>query len=259
MKILSCNLGYLLGYEDSIGGYIPSVLGAVIGNEAIEHHSTHRFLDLIESEQPDVVPLVEVDRGSVRTRTDGQLTNILTELRARGLEYHGHVYDKYGPDTMTSSFPIFRHLGNAVLLRDDLPTRPHYLNSGVKRLVIEVDLTPDTGLYVVHLSMTPGTRKRQLADLATLISTRQRTDRVIIAGDFNIFDGLDELDDLIHQTELVIHSPGETVPERPIDDLVLSNRALDLFLCSPTITINDSRILDIQLSDHRPILLDITL
>lgn len=257
MKILSCNLGYLLGYEESIGGYIPNGFGAVLGDEATENRSTHRFIDMIEAEQPDVVPLIEIDRGSLRTITDGQLTHLTSALRARGLAYHGRIYTKYSPESVVAQLPIFRHLGNGVLLKDDLPTTPHYLESGVKRLVIEVELTDNITLFIVHLSMTPGTRQDQLTELADLIDSTTNN-RVIIAGDFNLFSGLSELDDLIHRTNLVIHSPGDTVPERPIDNYVITNRALDLFLCSPSITVNDSRVIDVQLSDHRPILLDIT-
>lgn len=256
MRILSCNLGYLLGYEESIGGYIPNGFGAVLGDESTEYRSTHRFIDMIETEQPDVVPLIEIDRGSMRTMTDGQLVHLTRALRARGLEYHGRIYNKYSPESVVAQLPIFRHLGNGVLLKDDLPTTPHYLTTGVKRLVIEVELTTTLTLFIVHLSMTPGTRQDQLTELADLIETT--TNRVIIAGDFNLFSGLSELDDLIHQTNLIIHSPGDTVPERPIDNYLIANRALDLFLCSPSITVNDSRVIDVQLSDHRPILLDIT-
>ena len=258
MKILSCNAGYLQGDRGSIGGYVPSPLQAVFGDATVERRATERLSELIARERPDVTCLVEVDDGSIRTTTDGQLDRLLEALESRGLQYSGRIDRKYGSQGLVATLPFFKHLGNGVLFDGDHRTDVHYLDTGPKRLVTEVRLTPDVALFVVHLSLGSRSRRRQLAELGALIE-RSTAERTIVTGDFNTFGGHDELDRLIDRTGLNLYVPGETVSNRPFDELVLSTRALDLVLCSPSIGIERCDVLDVQVSDHRPVVTEIAL
>lgn len=258
MKILSCNAGYLQGDRDAVGGYIPSPLQAVVGNPSIERRAAERLSELIARERPDVTCLVEVDGGSIRTATDGQVDRLRELLADRGLRYRGRIDRKYGTDGLVSNLPFFRHLGNGVLVDDEVPIDVHYLETGPKRLVTEIRLSPAVALFVVHLSLGARSRRRQLAELADLIE-RSGADQTIVTGDFNTFGGHAELDGLLDRAGLELHAPGETVASRPFDELVLSTRALDLFLCSPSIEIERCEVLDDRISDHRPVVTEIAL
>ncbi|WP_238386859.1 hypothetical protein [Natrialba swarupiae] len=116
---------------------------------------------MIDRERPDVVSLLEIDRGSHRTVTDCQFRTLLESLRERGLSYGGGVANKYSNGGLVESVPFFGHLANAVLSRSDRPTTAHYLSAGRKRLVLEVDLAADAVLFAVHLSL--GARSRDVS------------------------------------------------------------------------------------------------
>lgn len=256
MKILSCNAGYLLGYQNVLWGYVPPPVGSLLGDTAVERRKLEQLVSVIERERPDAVSLLEVDRGSHRTGTDGQFRTIVESLRERGLSYEGDVANKYGDGAVIESLPFFGHLGNAVLSRSNCPTTGHYLSAGRKRLVIETEFASDTVLFTVHLSLSGRSRRRQLGQLADLVTERADGRDVIVTGDFNAFDGAGELAAFADRTGLETRVPGETVPARPLDDLLVTSRSLDLFCCSPTIDVERCDVLDDQVSDHRPIVLE---
>ncbi|MEY7850170.1 endonuclease/exonuclease/phosphatase family protein [Natrarchaeobius sp. A-rgal3] len=256
MKILTCNAGYLLGYGNVLGGYVPPPVGAVLGDAEVERRKLEQLASVIDRERPDVVSLLEVDRGSHRTVTDCQFRTILESLRERGLSYGGEVANKYGNGGVVESVPFFGHLANAVLSRSERPTTAHYLSAGRKRLVLEVELAADTLLFAVHLSLGTRSRARQFRELAELIERRAGSRDVIVTGDFNTFDETGELAEFAGRTELELRVPGETIPKRPLDDYLVASRTLDLFLCSPTVSVERCDVLDVQLSDHRPIVLE---
>ena len=256
MKILTCNAGYLLGYQNVLWGYVPPPVGSVLGDSETERQKLAQLVSVIDSEQPDVVSLLEVDQGSHRTATAGQYRTLINSLHERELPYEGTVANKYGTG-IVSSLPFFGSLGNAMLSRRDRPMRTHYLTAGRKRLVIETALTEDLVLFTVHLSLSAKTRKRQFTELTALIRRRASGRDVIVTGDFNTFDGVGTLEQFAEQTELTTWRPGETVPLRPLDDLLGNARTLDLFLCSPNVEITRCDVLDVQLSDHRPVVLEL--
>ncbi|MXV64483.1 endonuclease/exonuclease/phosphatase [Natronorubrum sp. JWXQ-INN-674] len=256
MKILSCNAGYLLGYQNVCWGYVPPPIGSLLGDTDVERQKLDQLVSVIERERPDVVSLLEVDRGSHRTVTDGQFRTLVDTLAERGLSYRGNVANKYGDGGIVGSLPFFGYLGNAVLSRSDRRTTTHYLSAGRKRLVLEVSLAPETVLFVVHLSLGGRSRRRQLRQLAELVTERAEGRDVIVTGDFNTFDGADELGAFTDRAGLETRVPGETVPARPFDDLFVSSRSLDLFCCSPSVDVDRCDVLNVQLSDHRPIVLE---
>ncbi|MFP9193826.1 endonuclease/exonuclease/phosphatase family protein [Natrialbaceae archaeon A-CW1-1] len=270
MKILSCNAGYLLGYQNVCWGYVPPPIGSLVGDGNVERQKLEQLVSVIDRERPDVVSLLEVDQGSHRTVTDGQFRTILESLREQGLSYTGAVRNKYGNATGSASdkgygytvgpesLPFFRHLGNAVLSHSSVASTPtpHYLTAGRKRLVLEVELTANLVVFVVHLSLGSRSRVRQLTELADLVADRSNGRNVVVTGDFNTYDETGSLGTFADRTGLEIRVPGETVPERPFDDFFVDSRSLDLFVCSPGLEIDRCDVLDVQLSDHRPIVLE---
>lgn len=109
MKILSCNAGYLLGYQNVLWGYIPPPIGSLFGDSETERRKLEQLVSLIDRERPDVVSLLEVDRGSHRTATDGQFRTLVDSLRDQGLSYEGDVANKYSDGGVGESLPFFGH------------------------------------------------------------------------------------------------------------------------------------------------------
>ncbi len=95
MKILTCNAGYLLGYQNVLWGYVPPPVGSVLGDSETERQKLAQLVSVIDSEQPDVVSLLEVDQGSHRTATAGQYRTLINSLHERELPYEGTVANKY--------------------------------------------------------------------------------------------------------------------------------------------------------------------
>ena len=254
MKILSCNAGYLLDYDGSLREYALKPHRGLLGSDAAEERATERLADVIADERPDVVCLLEVDQGSMRTVTEGQVTRLAGMLTEHGLDYHARADAKYGDGNVLGNLPVLSHLSNGLLVRDDLDAtiEAHYLDTGPKRLVTEVVLG-DLSVFGVHLAMSGRGRRKQLDEIAAIVAER---DRVVVCGDFNAYDGLKEVEAALGETGLLLHNPGETVPKRPLDTIVSETRTLDFFLASPDITVTRCDVIDVQVSDHRPVVLE---
>ncbi|MFC7073311.1 endonuclease/exonuclease/phosphatase family protein [Halovenus rubra] len=252
MKLLSCNAGYLLDYEGSYHEYVLRPHRGLIGSKRAEENALSQLVDVINDEQPDVVGLVEVDQGSLRTRTDGQVADIARRLRERGLTYHPQAATKYGSGGVIPSLPMLQHLANGVLSTADHETVVHYLETGPKRLVIEVS-TPEVDIFSTHLAMSGRARRSQLQELAELVTARENP---VVAGDFNTYNGLDEVEAVFDGTELTVYEPGETVPPRPLDTVVTDTRTLDFFIAPESMAVSRCDVLDVQVSDHRPIVME---
>jgi len=254
MKLLSANTGYLLDYDGSLRDYARNPGRALTGEPAAEHRATERLVDVVADEAPELAALVEVDTGSLRTATDGQPDRLAAALADRGHGYRARAHSKYGRDTVLTSLPLLGALANGVLVRDDRAAEviPHYIDTGPKRLVLEV-VVDDVSAFVVHLALRRSTRRRQLSEIASLVEGRER---VVLAGDFNPYAGVEELSPLSRRG-FDVHVPGPTVPRRPLDSLVTQTRSLDLFVTSPDLTVTRCETIPVQVSDHRPVVLEL--
>lgn len=252
MKLLSCNAGYLLDYEGAYHEYVLRPHRGLIGSKRAEENAISRLVEVITEEQPDVVGLVEVDQGSLRTRTDGQVADLAYRLGQQGLNYYPYAATKYGDGGVIPSLPMLQHLANGVLANGEYGTGTHYLQTGPKRLVIEVS-TPEVDIFSAHLAMSGRARRNQLDELAELVTERENP---VVAGDFNTYNGLDEVREAFDGTGLTVYNPGETVPPRPLDTVVTDTRTLDFFIAPSEMTVSRCEALDVQVSDHRPIVME---
>jgi endonuclease/exonuclease/phosphatase family metal-dependent hydrolase len=193
----------------------------------------------------DVIGLIEVDTGSVRSGMVNQAAHIAGSLG------HFSIYQcKYGAASVNNFLPIVRKQANAFLAAPRVHgERFHYFDSGIKRLIIELELD-EVCIFLVHLSIKYRHRQYQLRHLHELVEKSSKP--VIVAGDFNTFWGTHELY-LFMRAAGLRSANARSVPTYPAS----SPRAeLDFVLVSNRIEVDDFRVADFRLSDHRPVICD---
>jgi endonuclease/exonuclease/phosphatase family metal-dependent hydrolase len=201
-----------------------------------------KILDFIGSVNPDIIGLVEVDSGSFRSKKNNQAEAIAWELQ------HDHVYrSKYPTRSVAQKLPLLKKQGNAILTNQEIISQKfHYFRVGVKRLVIELELT-DFSVFLVHLSIKFRHRQYQLQDLHDMVADVKKP--IIVAGDFNVLWGNRELQLFLAATGLKnANRNGE--PSHPSR---APRRQLDYIFHSPEIKITDFQIPQVKFSDHTPL------
>src|ERR1700690_1678921 len=198
-----------------------------------------RITDFIKEQDPDVVGLIEVDTGSIRTGMVNQADYI-----ARSLGHYSTHEGKYGVASFNQLVPILRKQSNAFLAAPTVRgERFHYFDTGIKRLIIELELE-DVAIFLVHLSLKYRHRQYQLRSLHDLIVESKKP--VIVAGDFNTFWGAHEIYLFMRAAGLrSANSAG--LPSFPAR---VPRAELDFILVSEGIEVTDFRIPDVRFSDH---------
>src|SRR5262245_66390138 len=92
---------------------------------------------------------------------------------------HYSTYEcKYGKSSFNNLLPIVRKQGNAFLASPRVEgERFHYFETGIKRLIIELELE-EVAIFLVHLSLKFRHRHDQLRHLHELIKRRSEERRV---------------------------------------------------------------------------------
>jgi endonuclease/exonuclease/phosphatase family metal-dependent hydrolase len=201
--------------------------------------------DFLHAENADVVGLIEVDTGSIRTGMVNQAEAIAAELG-----HYSTFQCKYGVSSLNHLMPIVRKQGNAFLSAPHVHgERFHYFDTGIKRLIIELELE-NVCVFLVHLSLKFRHRQYQLRSLHDLIVKSKKP--VIVAGDFNTFWGTHEIYLFMRAAGLrSANSAG--LPSFPAR---VPRIELDFILVSEGIEVTDFRVPDIRHSDHRPLVCD---
>ena len=218
--------------------------GYVLGNQSVLPEIT-RF---IKSKDPDVVGLIEVDTGSIRSRNVNQAEKIAADL-GMNTSYE----TKYGEKSLNQILPIVRKQGNAFMAAPRVHGEKfHYFDTGIKRLIIELEMEK-YAIFLVHLSLKYRHRHLQLRHLHDLI--RATSKPVVVAGDFNTFWGENEIYLFMKAAGLksanVLSQP--TYPSRS------PRKELDFVLYQDGIEITGFDVPDIKLSDHLPLVCDFEL
>jgi endonuclease/exonuclease/phosphatase family metal-dependent hydrolase len=132
VRLLVYNIRYATGTGPAFHLPLPGA-GYLRSNRKVLSGIT----EFIRAERPDVVGLIEVDTGSIRTGMLNQADHIAGELG-----HYSTYQTKYGADSLNQFMPIVRKQGNAFL---SAPTvhgeRFHYFDTGIKRLIIELELS----------------------------------------------------------------------------------------------------------------------
>jgi len=218
--------------------------GYVLGNQSVLPEIT-RF---IKSVDPDVVGLIEVDTGSIRSRKVNQAEKIAAEL-GMNTSYE----TKYGERSINQMLPIVRKQGNAFMAAPRVHGEKfHYFDTGIKRLIIELEMD-DYAVFLVHLSLKYRHRHLQLRHLYDLIQATSKP--VVVAGDFNTFWGENEIY-LFMKAAGLTSANTESIPTYPSRS---PRKELDFVLYQNGINVTGFDVPNVKLSDHLPLVFDFEL
>ena len=240
LRLVAYNIRYATGTGPAFHLPLPGA-GYLRSNRKVLAGIT----EFLRDEHPDVVGLIEVDTGSIRTGMVNQAEAIASELG------HYSTYQcKYGATSINQLMPIVRKQGNAFLSAPHVHgERFHYFDTGIKRLIIELELE-NVCVFLVHLSLKFRHRQYQLRSLHDLIVKSKKP--VIVAGDFNTFWGTHEIYLFMRAAGLrSANSAG--LPSFPAR---VPRVELDFILVSEGIEVTDFRVPDVRYSDHRPLVCD---
>ena len=215
-----------------------------------------RMTSYLADQDPDILGLVEVDTGSIRSRRKDETAFFAESL---GFE-HVVKTNKYDSDDywhrLLKNLPVFQYQDNAVLSKYDVDSATfHTLSKGVKNIAIEVTFSepqPHT-VILVHLALFKGARQQQLSELQYVVKDVETP--LIVCGDFNTFKE-DELNILLEETRLHdAYTEADTVKTNTAPTWNPKHR-LDNVLHTPGISLDDYSVLDADFSDHLPVRLD---
>lgn len=243
MRLLLYNIRYAVGGGASMHMPLPGA-GYVLGNQSVLPEIT-RF---IKSVDPDVVGLIEIDTGSIRSRKVNQAEKIAADL-GMNTSYE----TKYGEKSFNQLLPIVRKQGNAFMAAPRVHgERFHYFDTGIKRLIIELEMD-DFAIFLVHLSLKYRHRHLQMRRLYDLIEATEKP--VVVAGDFNTFWGENEIY-LFMKAAGLTSANKDGIPTYPSR---APRKELDFVLHQDGIRVTRFEVPDIRLSDHLPVVCDFEL
>lgn len=206
------------------------------------NHTLKRIAEVVADY--DFVALQEIDAGSIRSGFVNQV-EYLAE-RARFPYWYTQLNRDLGP---------FAQHGNGLLSRiAPAQMEDHRLPGAIPgrgAIVVRLPFGEASVLVVLlHLSLGERSRALQLDYVRRLIDGEEH---IVVMGDMN-----SHLADLLFDSPLAETSlrPAESVgPTYPSWRPAL---ALDHILVSPTLKIDECEVLDLKLSDHRPVAVSLT-
>ena len=238
MRLLLYNIRYGVGAGASMHMPLPGA-GYILGNKDV----LPDIVKFIKSVDPDIVGLIEVDTGSIRSRKINQAETIAIEL---GMNYE----TKYGARSLNQLVPIIRKQGNAFLAAPRVHGETfHYFDTGIKRLIIELEMET-FAVFLVHLSLKYRHRHLQLRKLYDLIEETSKP--VMVAGDFNTFWGENEIY-LFMRAAGLRSANVKSLPSYPSR---APRKELDFVLYQDGIEVTNFEIPNVRHSDHLPLVCD---
>ena len=243
MRLLVYNIRYAIGAGAPPQMPVPGA-GYLFGAPG----NLDNIINFAKSVTPDVVGLIEVDVGSVRSGGVNQ-----AEVIADALGHYSSYECKYGEESLNQLLPILRKQANAFLAAPSIVgERFHYFDTGIKRLIIELELD-GVIIFLVHLSLKYRHRQFQLRYLYELVSKAKKP--VIVAGDFNTFWGENEM--FLFMKAAGLRSANVSgLPSYPSKS---PRMELDFVLYGDGIDITAFDIPHVIYSDHLPLVCDFQL
>ena len=215
-----------------------------------------RIVDALKKLKPDILTLIEVDTGSLRSRGKDEVRFLEEKLK-----FHNFVekikYPIHGWLRLFHHVPILDKQANAIISRYKLrEIRYHVFHEGTKRMVIEatVHCPKPVTMLVAHLALGKKARSRQIDELIRLVNDIRNP--VILMGDFNTFNGEEEIKKLLSKTHLSdkIALDKQSLPFT--EPAWHPTRRLDYILTSPKLRVKKYSVLNFHFSDHLPLMVE---
>lgn len=240
MRFVLYNIRYATGFGPAFHLPVPGA-GYLRSNSRVLNGITQ----WLKSLDPDLVGLIEIDTGSIRSGLVNQAKQI-----ADSLGHYSTYQCKYGATSLNQFMPIVRKQGNAFLAAPRVEgERFHYFETGIKRLIIELELE-ECAIFLVHLSLKFRHRHDQLRHLHELVKRASKP--VIVAGDFNTFWGEHEIYLFMKATGLR-SANTRGLPSYPSRS---PRKELDFVLYGEGIEVTNFYIPSVGYSDHLPLVCD---
>jgi endonuclease/exonuclease/phosphatase family metal-dependent hydrolase len=213
------------------------------------------IVDELNKIKPDILALIEIDNGSFRSKKDEGLffkknmnmKDLIEEIK----------YPRKGWLKLFHYVPILKNQGNAILSKYPIiESKCHLLNEGTKRVVIEarVKCPKKITLLVSHLALGKKTREKQIWQLIHIVKNIKGP--VILMGDFNTFNGEEEISALLKETHLKDRNLMESFSRILTQPTCSPKRRLDYILYSKEIKVKKYSVLNFPYSDHLPLFVD---
>jgi endonuclease/exonuclease/phosphatase family metal-dependent hydrolase len=216
----------------------------------------YRLVNQLKRLQPDILALVEVDTGSIRSHFSDEVEFIAKRTGLKNF-IEKVKYPVTGWLSLYHHIPILDKQANAIISKYQLKNvKYHVLHEGTKRMVIEATIQhkkPVT-LLLAHLALGKNTRAEQIEELKNIVNEIKNP--VILMGDFNTFNGEEEIQSLLDDTHLDDKMCLDKTDAHFTVPSIAPVHRLDYILTSPQIKVNQYKILQFKFSDHLPLMVD---
>lgn len=241
MKILLYNIGYSTGLKGSFKEYFLKFWRYF----RVPKGHIHKIAKFLKTERADVVCLLETDAGSFRSRFKSQTQAIMRKLRYNFWK----TSSKYHPGSWYCKLPFLAKHHDAILSRRSGKVIQHYLKNGMDTLVQEF-IVNNISIFTVHLGvLRKKLRKVQMKEITEILKKCPRAH--LVCGDFNIYNGLEEVREFLKETHLKLVQKNPTFPAfNPC-------RPLDLIMVCESIKVKTSGVINSLFSDHLPVYVEI--
>ena len=206
--------------------------------------------------KPDILALIEVDIGSLRARGKDEVRYLEQKLGLNDF-VEKVKYPLHGWLKLFHHLPILNKQANALVSRFPFTkVKYHVFHEGTKRMVIEANVAcpNQVTLLAAHLALGRKTRTKQIKELISIVNNIKNP--VILMGDFNTFNGEQEIQNLLKKTHLkdLIKLDKKSLPLT--EPAWHPKRRLDYILTSPQIKVTKYSVLNFHFSDHLPLMID---
>jgi len=246
-KIFMSNIGYARGLNGCLKQHILHSYRHIYCPLKVQVEAISQLKTIIENEKPDIGCLLEIDKGSFNTGYYNQIEKIIDQNYP-----YFNIENKYSKKGYLNKLPIFNGKSNALFSNNILDYQKLSFSHGTKKLIYRINLKNNITLFFAHFSLRKNIRSKQFKELRSIVESEDND--VIIMGDFNIFNGFQELYPLIHKSDLCVIN-DEKLPtftfhkwKFPIDLCICSSKLSD------KVTLN---IIDQPYSDHAALILKI--
>ena len=216
-----------------------------------------QIVDELKRLSPDILALVEVDTGSFRAKKDEV---VFFEKKLGMKSFVEKIkYPFKGWLKLFHYIPILNKQANAIIAKKKFHNvRYHLFNEGTKRVVIEatysISKKVKITLLLAHLALGKRTRALQIEELTNIVNSIKKP--VILMGDFNTFQGKEEMKKLMQKTHLKDRLNLDNYSVRLTQPTWHPRKRLDYVLVSKQIKVKQYKVLNYPFSDHLPLFVE---